>query len=319
MTHKKTEEIIESNIPYYISNGLTNHLRANLLLPFICFNIEETKEDCPYYFGRKLSQGGLFKYSIINNLKIEYIKENINGEVKKKYLTDLEKLSDNKRTGILSFIGRIDNLLDFLICLNNKNILNYDEKYIQKYHQIIDNILNELNMDAINKVSYNDFEDEYKKHLLFELQRLITGFKKLEIINFEQVDIKLEKDNIVTKSFFNKYINNPKICKDHKLNEDAIRNVNNYGIISKEFGSEINLKLNFIINKELQKKEDSSNLLPENLEKFKIASEFDTLIDSTVNLEKNLLNIGIEKWEAKCYKKYLKYKTKYIKLKNNMN
>jgi len=319
MTHKKTEEIIESNIPYYMSNGLTNHLRANLLLPFICFNIEETKEDCPYYFGRRLSQGGLFKYGIINNLKIDDIQENINGEINKKYLTELVKRSDNKRIGILSFVGRIDNLLDFLICLNNKNIFNYEERYIQKYHPIINNILDELNMDVISKVSYDDSEDEYKKHLLFELKRLITDFKKLEIINFEQVDIKLEKDNIVTKSFFNKYINNPKICKDHILNEDAISNVNNYGIISKEFGSEINLKLNFIIDKELQKEEDSSNLLPENLDNFIIASEFDSLIDSTVNLEKDLLNIGIEKWEAKCYKKYLKYKTKYIKLKKDMN
>ena len=31
-------EIIKAEIPYYISDGHTNHLRANMIFPFICFN-----------------------------------------------------------------------------------------------------------------------------------------------------------------------------------------------------------------------------------------------------------------------------------------
>ena len=43
MINNKTTEVTESNIPYYISNGKTNQLRANLLFPFMCFNEEISK------------------------------------------------------------------------------------------------------------------------------------------------------------------------------------------------------------------------------------------------------------------------------------
>lgn len=199
-------------------------------------------------------------------------------------------------------------MIDFLICLNNNNIINYEEKNIIKYHPITDNFLDELNMNAtVNPLLYNDYEDYYKKILLMVLKRLITNFKKLDIVTFEQIDLKLEKDNIITKSFFNKYSNNPKICNNHKVSDEASKNVYNYGLISQNFGSEIEKMLEVFVGIEPKS------------ENGQFASEFMDLIKIPEYLEKDILTDQIEKWKAKCYKKYLKYKSKYFKLKQIIN
>jgi len=308
MKDKKDKMILECNIPYYVSNGLTNHLRANLLFPFICFNLEETKEECPFYTGNYLTKGGLFKYNVINNMNFRFIKKDINESFDDSYMSKLIKDSQNERVGILSVIDRLHNLIDFLICLNNNNIINYEEKNIIKYHPITDNFLDELNMNAtVNPLLYNDYEDYYKKILLMVLKRLITNFKKLDIVTFEQIDLKLEKDNIITKSFFNKYSNNPKICNNHKVSDEASKNVYNYGLISQNFGSEIEKMLEVFVGIEPKS------------ENGQFASEFMDLIKIPEYLEKDILTDQIEKWKAKCYKKYLKYKSKYFKLKQIIN
>ena len=56
------------NIPYYISDGQTNRLRANLIFPFICFNeADPTRNVCPYSNTRPW--GLLYKYSAVENLQ----------------------------------------------------------------------------------------------------------------------------------------------------------------------------------------------------------------------------------------------------------
>ena len=307
MKDKKNKIIKESNIPYYMSNGLTNHLRANLLLPFICFNLEETKEECPVHTGSFLGKGGLFKYSVINNLNFGQIKRENYDTLGEEYMKKLIESSQQGRVKILSVIDRIDNLLDFLICLNNKNIINFDAKDIEKYHPIFYNVLDELNMDVnADPEFYDAYEDIYKKLLLMDLKRLITNFKKLDLVKFEQVDLKLEKDNIITKSFFNKYINNPKICNNHKISEEGNSNVYDYGVISEYFGEEIKFMLEVFVGIN-SKSEDGI-----------FAAEFMDLFVDPGYLEKDILNGQLERFDAKCYEKYLKYKNKYIKLKNKL-
>jgi hypothetical protein len=308
MKDKKDKIIKESNIPYYMSNGLTNHLRANLLLPFICFNLEETKEECPVHTGSFLGKGGLFKYSVINNLYFGHIKRENYDILGEEYMKKLIENSQQGRVKILSVIDRIDNLLDFLICLNNKNIINFDAKDIEKYYPIFNNVLDELNMDVNAAPEFYDaYEDTYKKLLLMDLKRLIINFKKLDIVKFEQVDLKLEKDNIITKAFFNKYINNPKICNDHKISEEGNSNVYKYGIISEQFGEEIKFMLEVFVGIDSQS------------ENGKFAAEFMDLFVDPGYLEKDILNGQLERFNAKCYKKYLKYKSKYFKLKQLIN
>jgi len=305
MTNITSKKVTESNVPYYISNGKTNQLRSNLLFPFMCFNEKLSKEACPVTYSGGLAPGGLFKYEIISNLDTDSIVTNINSKFDKSYIESLEKISREGTIGITSVISRISNLLDFLICINNNNIINYDEKNIMKYHPIINNNNDELDMSKIeDKSIYNDLSDKYKNELLLVLQNYIVGLKKLGLIKFELVDISIDKENIITKSFFNKYKNIPNICKNHKVNEESRENIKRYSDISYELG--INFKA------ELDARIEAFYDSPENLRFMK---DFLKLFKLFVSRDKSL-DIQILNWRARCYKKYLKYKKKYLQLKN---
>jgi hypothetical protein len=306
MTNIATNTITESIVPYYVSNGKTNQLRGNLLFPFMCFNEETTKDVCPFTNYGGLSRGGLFKYEIMSNLDTDSIKDYINSKFDKSYNESLENISREGTIGITSVISRISNLLDFLICINNNNIINYDGKDIMKYHPIINNNdNNELDMSKIeDKSIYDDKSDKYKNELLLVLQKYIISLKKLSIVKFELVDISIDKENIITKSFFNKYKNIPNICKNHKVNEESRENIKRYSDISYELG--INFKA------ELDSRIDAFYDSPDNLNFMK---EFLKLFKLFVSRDKSL-DIQILNWRARCYKKYLKYKKKYLQLKN---
>jgi hypothetical protein len=306
MTNITTNAVTESTVPYYISNGKTNQLRGNLLFPFMCFNEETTKDVCPFTNYGGLARGGLFKYEILSNLDTDSIKDSIDSKFDKSYIDSLENISREGSIGITSVISRISNLLDFLICINNNSIINYDVKDIMKYHPIINNNENnELDMSKIeDKSIYNDLSDKYKNELLLVLQKYIISLKKLGIVKFELIDISIDKENIITKSFFNKYKNVPNICKNHKVNEESRENIKRYIDISYELG--INFKA------ELDSRIEAFYDSPENLNFMK---EFLKLFKLFVNRDKSL-DIQILNWRARCYKKYLKYKKKYLQLKN---
>jgi hypothetical protein len=313
MINNKTTEVTESNIPYYISNGKTNQLRANLLFPFMCFNEEVTKYICPYTNSGNLAKGGLIKYEIINTLQTIKIANSINSKVDSKYLETLKQISRNETIGILSVLGRINNLLDFLICINNNNIINYDEKNIMKYHPIIENDNDELDMSKTEELDlYSHLFDKYKTYLLEVLQKYIINIRKFNFIKFELVDISIDKENIITKSFFNKYKNIPNICKDHKINEESIKNINDYGKISLQLGIEIEQELKNKMTKYLESNK-SLGLPPDNIIFIK---DFIELFENPLILKDRLLQNQILSWNARCYKKYLKYKRKYMQLKN---
>jgi len=305
MTNITSKKVTESNVPYYISNGKTNQLRSNLLFPFMCFNEELSKEACPITRSDGLAPGGLFKYEIISNLDTDSITANINSKFDKSYIESLKKISIEGTIGITSVISRISNLLDFLICINNNNIINYDGKNIMKYHPIINNNNDELDMSKIeDKSIYNDLSDKYKNELLLVLQNYIVGLKKLGLIKFELVDISIDKENIITKSFFNKFKNVPNICKNHIVNEESRENIKRYSDISYELG--INFKA------ELDTRIEAFFDSPENI---RFMRDFFKLFKLFVNRDKTL-DIQISNWRAKCYNKYLKYKKKYLQLKN---
>jgi hypothetical protein len=315
MTNNKTSEVTESNIPYYISNGKTNQLRANLLFPFMCFNEEVTKDVCPYTHSGNLSQGGLIKYELVNTLNTNKIANSINSKLESNYLDTLKKTSLSETISILSVLGRINNLLDFLICINNNNIINYDEKNIMKYHPIIENDNDELDMSKREDLAlYSYLFDKYKTYLLQILQKYIINIRKLDFFKFELVDISIDKENIITKPFFNKYKNVPNICKNHRVNEESIKNINDYGKISLQLGIEIEQNLKNKMTKYTESNK-AFGLPPDNIIFIK---EFIELFEDPLILKDRLLENQILRWRARCYKKYLKYKTKYIQLKNKI-
>jgi hypothetical protein len=315
MTNNKTTEVTESNIPYYISNGKTNQLRANLLFPFMCFNDEVTKEVCPYTNSGNLAKGGLIKYELVNTLNTTKIANSINSKLESNYLDTLKKTSLNETISILSVLGRINNLLDFLICINNNNIINYDEKNIMKYHPIIENDNDELDMSKREDLAlYSYLFDKYKTYLLQILQKYIINIRKLDFFKFELVDISIDKENIITKPFFNKYKNVPNICKNHRVNEESIKNINDYGKISLQLGIEIEQNLKNKMTKYTES-DKAFGLPPDNIIFIK---EFIELFEDPLILKDRLLENQILRWRARCYNKYLKYKTKYIQLKNKI-
>ena len=50
----------ESIIPYYISNGQTNRLRANMIYPFMCYSDWNNQGICPFF--EVSSEKAKFKY-----------------------------------------------------------------------------------------------------------------------------------------------------------------------------------------------------------------------------------------------------------------
>jgi hypothetical protein len=282
----------------------------------MCFNEEVTKDLCPYTFSGSLAKGGLIKYDIVNILNTNKLATSINSKIDDKYLETLKQISRNETISIISVLGRINNLLDFLICINNNNIINYDEKNIMKYHPIIDNYNNdELDMSKTEDLGlYSYLCDKYKTYILELLQKYIINIKKFNFIKFELVDISIDKENIITKPFFNKYKNIPNICKDHKVNEESIKNINDYGKISLQLGIEIKQELKNIMTKYTES-DKAFGLPPDNIIFIK---EFIKLFEDPLILKDRLLENQILRWNARCYNKYLKYKKKYIQLKNKI-
>jgi hypothetical protein len=105
MLNKTTSKKNVSIVPYYVSDGSTNGLRANLIFPFVCFNERNISNIiCPYNSDPKFPLGLLYKYSVVKNL-------------------NLKSPSISSSTGLDSVLPRIQNLLDFIICLVFSNKL----------------------------------------------------------------------------------------------------------------------------------------------------------------------------------------------------
>ena len=119
---------IESTIPYYISNGVTNKLRANMLYPFMCYSNVNDIKTCPFNFNRFIEEiddgtvSILLKYNIGKNIKVIDLEED-----------QTESWADMLPGKPISPLVHQVILRDGLV---NKNLPLYDtvpEKYQRKY------------------------------------------------------------------------------------------------------------------------------------------------------------------------------------------
>jgi hypothetical protein len=333
--------ITEANIPYYVSDGHTNKLRANLLFPFLCFNEEISQFSCPYTENGILSKGGLFKNTSIKNIKLEEY-HNIIEEKSFEIIKEIKPESsirditeESKRIGILSVLPRIENLLDFFICINNKNIINYNKSRLSYYYPFWTKKLKKQNNLSLNMNkkglkaelhSHTDFmnqDDYYRAFLLEFLQESILKLSKLPFFKSELVNISITTDNIITKPYFNTFINNPPICHRRKTNNYAIININKYKNISLSFGHEVKIFLEKIIDKLNEINEINKYQTPDKQIKKEYSIDVEIFINEFIEIiidkptistiDKQLLGFN-----AKChYEKYKKYKRKYLMLKEN--
>ena len=261
------ETILKAKIPYYISNGETNGLRLNSLLPFICFDTKEysnciqTGSDSPVL---------IFKYGLYKNINLisyeSYLIDQVfdsteKGELKSKLCSG---------AGLMSFLIRIENLIDLILCLssnklnklNKSNMLNqnlfipYYENNIIKYNETfcIEGDLYDKSLDSNKRIT------EYRYYLLDLLLKLKNKFfynptNPLFELTYKNINIK--DFNNITSVQFNKILN-PKICEEGELTIDSINNTINYYSISDIMTKELlrkrpDLKNIIIINEELEK------------------------------------------------------------------
>lgn len=256
LTHEFQGKMLrESVIPYYISDGQTNRLYADMLFPFMCFN-SKTKETpvCPLATRKDLSNYGMLKYEIIHNLNLDSITK----EVEKNFINNiytpdeihsLEQLEfiskehDPTRmkdissrglvmlnqycknlVGITSIFRRIQNILDFIICVSSKKLRSYTEENLDTFIPLI----TRPGLTPILLV----FERIYRKHVLNQLIKSITLLESIKIIAY--TDIELD----VTLNTFNEFNQDLSICdryRNPKTRKDELYdNLTNYKHISHE-------------------------------------------------------------------------------------
>ena len=134
-------ESIESLIPYYVSDGATNKLRANMLYPFMCYSSISHADSCPYNIDRKGDQSHfpvLLKYNILDNLNIDALESELFATFSTLFpdlpleiaaLGEKIRIPLNKNDrghDLISVLQRITNLADFLICISSDSIRHFN-------------------------------------------------------------------------------------------------------------------------------------------------------------------------------------------------
>jgi hypothetical protein len=346
---------VDVKIPYYMSDGGTNGVRINALLPFMCFN-DNIKSGCPT--SQKNIRGLLFKYKVCNNISFNRMTQKIKNScldvIKiKKDTEDLIKKEDiyqsianSKYFGPYTFLPRIENVLDFLICLSSNKIKNISgtdlsnqKKYIPNYgesnkikiyyedNEILEEIMarnTQIFNDSKQPLPVNDtmiiinsVQTCYRFYLLKSLNKLYKALLEGEakICNVEYLELSALK--IISLYDFNKII---EICKDSEINDIANQNYINYYKISDKVFEIFRMKINNpIFNSTIVKDIDllqicRINTLQRNIEDWDATcgrKRYRSEQEGTQVLERE----SKERAKGGHYEKYLKYKNKYLDLK----
>jgi hypothetical protein len=226
---KTTFKIIHSTvIPYYVSNGLTNRLRANLLFPMLCFSLKLPLDELPDgIYTDTLPQYGIVKYKLVENMDILKINKDLFGDT-----------TVDVTYGITSVLPRIANILDLILSTSSTMFFQYQDDYTpfdlfrfvpldfdsKEHYNILEFIRGEHRTLFRNKIA---FQSE-NRHRGIVLKQLYLWNKVLTEEN-PIVIRTLKKLPMVPISFleFNRVITN--ICKNQHIHQDYAYN---YRIIS---------------------------------------------------------------------------------------
>lgn len=306
LTDKTTSIITQSIIPYYISDGYTNEFRANILFPFMCFRKDN---QCIKNITTNLSDGGLVKYRIASNINsnimIRWIEKRLVNIYGHEAVSELHMNSADNSIGITSVLKRIENLLDYLICISSYEIYKFNNRDIKCFRPVYDES-KKYDISYCDNFDGFDINDEYRLCLMKLFNKHIMMLIDNSIIELTYIPVNFTS---TTKQDFNnfKFAN---ICEDYT---DNIINVAAY--------AEISLKLHHMIIAKLHIDEKNDNIPT-----IKNILDNDTIYINNVN-KYNVLDENINVW-GNCivqtggyYNKYLMYKLKYVKqkLKNNFN
>ena len=316
---------IESKIPYYISDGGTNKLRANMLYPFMCYSNMNEVENCPFNITRTRppSYGYsslLLKYNMINNINIDKLEEdllntflgiyhNLPNEID--YLK--HKISNKRSQGndLISVMQRITNLLDFIICVTNDVIRNFNyvseqtdidngkyrpfSKEQKTIHDYTDLSIygQETQYYSPNEYQDGDSSSPFNNHFRIVILTILNKYYKLfvdnNLINIETIILHPE---IITIRMFNRIVN---ICQK----DTAKLNMNNYKLIS-----------NYVIDI-LAEKIDRTPTIPEQHRLIIQSIILHTVKKTQVN-DDELYNKLLLDWEGICLSKGKTINTKNV-------
>ena len=177
---------IEVTIPYYVSNGHMNEVRANMLFPFMNFSIkEDDNPTCPTSYAPHLVNHGLLKYGIIENMnkKLDDDLKQSSGLSEEQY----NKLSIN---GVRSIFSRWSNILDFIIGCCTPMIINFDVSNIKCYFP-------QASPDEYNPLSCKEYY--YIPETNTYRIKLLEKIKEFQVELFEKLHIKITPHRLPIK------------------------------------------------------------------------------------------------------------------------
>ena len=215
---------------------------------------------------------------------------------------------DYMSTGIRSVLRRVQNILDLLIAIINENITNFDERNIDKYRPNYDNPTEKYNMEIdgtldnikekrpIDNIYYTEYNiiEIFRKNLLNELKKLVSGIKDLGIIECEEIRL---NPIMINGKDFNKAL---KVCtgSEGKYKEYFENKMKIYESISKNIQNVFLEKICL----------HNSHILKSIIINFEV-----------LKLRETSYSHGVFRPElSRCKQKYLKYKTKYLELKKKL-
>ena len=270
-------------IPYYLSDGTTNHFRLNLLFPYICIVNQQSSITCPRLLNSSpYNSGLLLKYAGIHNFDIKKIhndiiikdinnmREAIN-DADYYYIDPIENESKQNDAGkINSVLPRLSNILDFIIAISSyyipaiydihdviKTYPNYNDTF-DKFN--IDTDAHDDNQEYFDKKMKNTdvtkfYDSEYRVSLL---NFLVIAKQKCINTNFINVTYKTiiftEKNIINNIQLINTFMKNEnikneniknEICDNNLVSHNAHKNYDIYNYISYHLSKSLNLDENF--------------------------------------------------------------------------
>ena len=305
-------------IPYYISNGNTNGLRMNGLLPFMCLHTKDSLS-CPRVYCGKYCDNFqlLFKYHLCKNINVDFINRHI---IDKIYGIDFRKNRDFKLlhyfnqyngSGLLSVLTRISNILDFIIFLSSHKLKKYEDNIMIEKKFIPINSKNILVYDEDtdgNIINNEDFDKTYLGKLIKEKE---DGTGIIDGIEWNNKNNNIYDINNLSMSFRQYLLYNLFYIKNIFIENEIIKNItyNDVEIPNKISRNEFNnkLKFNICVNRKIN---DNANL---NLEKYMEISYllYSKIKDLNIIKLKNILHDlkdcrfrsltdNVEIWNATC-------------------
>lgn len=231
-------------IPYYLSDGHTNGINGNFLLPFLCFSHKHSAK-CPRLINKPFGTSNLLlKYVTYRNLGLDNIKnfifkpnQNLDSKqiIQNIFNIDLnDYYGHTTNIGLGSFLKRFSNILDLFISIVGNVKLNKIDNITNPEFNYIPNV-NIINLNKfIIHPNYNIENDTDVFNLL--KTQLIQQF----ILNYIHT-----KNNQPSEENINNYINTNLVKCSSKYRIDIINYLND---LKQNFILSLNqnMKINYI-------------------------------------------------------------------------